>query len=182
MGGLTSLATKYLLMTFVFFSGYQGNTPTFSELKIERSSDFVRISSQLNEAFEEDFQTLFKSGKDIPIWFEVKLVEEKDVVVFNKFRHSVSYNPLTGFYTIYLEEENRYIKTKSFGKVKLIVSEVEYSFNYDFVFNKKYKIQVTSYLEKIYISSLDKEFNLKSLWRYNMPKIEKGFELDEKEN
>lgn len=179
MGAITGFVTKYALIALVMFSGYKGNAPIFSELLLEQTSHYIQVNSTLQNAFEEDFETLFQSGQEIPIWFDIKLYENKKIVSIDTFKHTVSYNPLSGFYVIYFEEDNNFLETNSFSSLKDLVSNIDYKLDFEFEYEKDYEVNIVSYLKKIYVRDLDKEFNLEALWKYKKPHNKKGFNFYE---
>lgn len=178
---MINFVTKYALMTIVLFSGYKGNSPFFSEIKLDKNIDYIIINSELKNAFKEDFKPLFRSGREIPVWFEVEVYENKQIVYLNKFRHIVSFDPLSKFYTISLEESNLKYRTSSLSDLKQMISALELQIEHDFDFSKNYEVVIRSYLKKVYLSSLKKEFDLNVLWRYQTPQIKKGFKFDAQE-
>ena len=76
-------------LSMVLFSSYQGNEAKFTYLNSMLFNDRIVISSELENAFDNDFTSIFKSGQKIEICFELKIYASKKVFHQEKFCHSL---------------------------------------------------------------------------------------------
>ena len=71
------LITGVLSLSMLLLSSYQGNEAEFSELYFSFLGDGVLLRTKLVNAFENDFEEIFKCGKTIDIFFKIELKQGK---------------------------------------------------------------------------------------------------------
>ena len=94
---------KYILkgvitFTLLVLSSYEGNDATFKALQINYLEGAIGIEVQLESAFENDFEEIFKTGKSIDIWFNTSVSSQGIVLEEQDFSHNVTYDPLLDSY------------------------------------------------------------------------------------
>ena len=168
---LNNIVSGIISFSMLLFSSYQGNKAEFEEIATERFSSGLLIKTRLINAFENDFEQVFKSGKRIDIYFhlKIKLSSKKEFV--RVFRHSVTFHPMQQYYSVFKEETEKNRQMETFEKVKETVSQFEFSFQNDL--NSELQIEISASLPKISIDSSEKEFDLMMLWNFQKPKIKK---------
>ena len=163
------LVTGVISLSMMLFSSYQGNEPKFARLNSVLSEDRILIFTKLENAFENDFEEVFKSGNEIFIYFTLS-IKQKDQSIFRRtFFHSVEYDPLLKQYFIELQEQEKKITSRSFDD--LIETITVFEFDYLGDFPDRVTVSLTAYLEKLYLDSLDKEYDLMLLWKLQKPQV-----------
>jgi len=177
---LGSLISKVYLNVLAFsvllFSNYTGNIVDFSSLLTKTVGDNLVCSTYLTNAFENDFDEIFKSGKEIRVWFEFRALKDNKVIHYEKFYHQVKWNAGKQEYQLNLQEQNYKTNTKSVKELKYLLSVVEYPF-YKANHNGNVVIEVNAYLPKIYLETISKEVDLMLLWKMKKPSIRKEVRL-----
>jgi len=153
----------------LLFSSYEGNIAEFGELNISYGKNRVIFKTELRNAFENDFEEVFKSGHTFEINFEIKLKSGSRILHEGTFIHSVKYDPMEQYYHVYLQDSERNILIADFNRLKEVISEIEYEYNGDIP--TRMKIYFTAYLNKMRLSNDYKEYDMMMLWKFKKPKI-----------
>jgi len=135
---------------------------------------------KLENAFENDFEEIFKSGQSIDIFFSVKIKLNNLLIHEEEFRHSIIFDPLTQLFSIELEDQDLSFTTNSYDELKIIISNIEYSFKDENI--KDCTITMSAYLPKIRLIALNKDFDLMMLWKFNQPELTVKLATDINEN
>ena len=91
-GGNKSMIGSLLYKTYLnivslsvlLFSNYVGNSVSFSPLSMQNVGDNIVCSAHLLNAFENDFEEIFKSGKEIRVWVVFKALNNSKIIHFEK--------------------------------------------------------------------------------------------------
>ena len=166
---------NYILKGVITFgllilSSYEGNDAKFSSLQISYLEGAVGVEISLDDAFENDFEEIFKTGKSIDIWFNTSVSSQGVILEEEEFSHCVTYNPLLDSYLLIKGSTNESIVCENFQCLVEELSKINWHFrrlrsvsNYDF--------NIYAHLDKIYFEDMDKEFNLMLLWKNKSPRL-----------
>ena len=155
--------------SMLLLSSYQGNEASFSNYTTSFLDDRMFLECKLENAFDNDFEEIFKSGQSIDIYFSIRISHGDVIIHEEEFRHSIIFDPLTQVFNIELEDQDLTSSTNSYEELKTIISNIEYSFEDENIHD--YKLTLRAYLPKIRLIALDKDFDLMMLWKYNEPKL-----------
>ncbi|MCD4797045.1 MAG: hypothetical protein K8R49_07760 [Candidatus Cloacimonetes bacterium] len=156
-------------LSMLFLSTYEGNDAAFAAITANFLGNNIYLKTQLINAFENDFEEIFKSGQKIDIFFEIKIKNNSAVIHTNEFKHSVVFDPMSQFFTIELEEQEKSLSMESYQQLLETISNVEYSYKGDEL--TEIDITLTSFLKKIHLESINKEYDMMMLWNFKKPKI-----------
>ena len=151
--------------SMLLLSSYQGNEASFSAYTTSFLDDRMFLECKL----ENDFEEIFKSGQSIDIYFSVKIGLEGLIIHEEEFRHSIIFDPLTQLFSVELEDQGLSCSANSYDELKIIISNIEYSFKDENI--QDYTLTIKAYLPKIRLIALNKDFDLMMLWKYNEPKL-----------
>ncbi|MCF7794668.1 MAG: hypothetical protein K9N09_12060 [Candidatus Cloacimonetes bacterium] len=163
------IITGVITLSMMLLSSYEGNNAKFDNVFASFVGSQIFVSAQLIDAFENDFEEVFKSGQRIEIFFNIKIFSEDLQIHDAEFRHAVLFDPLGKYYTVYLEEQQMQTTASNYEELKEIISNVEYSYN-----SVKYDgghILLSAYLKKIKLQSMQKEYDMMMLWKFKKPKV-----------
>ncbi len=166
--------------SMLLLSSYQGNNASFADYTTSFLDDKMFFECKLENAFENDFEEIFKSGQIIDIFFNVIIDLNGSVIHEEEFRHSIIFDPLTQLFSIELEDQDLTFSTNSYDELKNIISNIEYNFKDENI--KDCIINMNAYLPKIRLIALNKDFDLMMLWKYNEPKLTIDLAKDSNEN
>jgi hypothetical protein len=162
------LLANLVTISVFLFSSFKGNDVDFTALHVNNSGNYLILQTQLENSFDNDFQEIFQSGKQVDIWFNVEVKQSKNMLHKQLFRHSVQYDPLQSAYKVYLQEQHETRTLKNYTEMLQMISKVEYSLPSKPEW-KKIDIQIDSYLPSIRIESMNKDVNLMVLWKMKKP-------------
>ena len=155
--------------SMLLLSSYQGNEASFSAYTTSFLDDRLFFECKLENAFDNDFEEIFKSGQSIDIFFGV-IIELNNLIIHEEeFRHSIIFDPLTQVFSIELEDQDLSLSTNSYDELKIIISNIEYSFKDKNI--RDCSLMLNAYLPKIRLQALNKDFDLMMLWKYSKPKL-----------
>ena len=173
---------SYILKGVITFgllvlSSYEGNDANFRSLQVSNLDGAIGIELFLENAFENDFEEIFKTGKSIDIWFHASVSSKGVVLEEEDFSHNVTYNPLLDSYLLKKSLTNESIVCEDYQYLMLELSKVKWHFrrlrsvsDYDF--------SISSHLDKIYFEQMDKEFNLMLLWKNKTPRLKERIKVN----
>jgi len=173
---VTKVYFSVLAFSVLLFSNYTGNDAQFSNVNSRTIGDNIVFSTFLKNSFEHDFNEIFKSGKNIHIWFEFRVLKDNKIIHFEKFYHLVKWNASKGEYTVDLQEQNFKCSVKTNKELLYLISKVEYPF-YKSSFKGDVTVEFKSYLPKVYLETINKEVDLMLLWKMNTPSIRKDIKI-----
>jgi hypothetical protein len=183
MGVLFSqkLLASLVTVSVFLFSSFKGNDASFSTMQIHNSGNYLILQSNLVNSFDNDFQDIFQSGKQVDVWFNLEIKQNKNILYKQEFRHSVQYDHLSSVYKVFLEEQHQNISVKDYSEMIRLMSHIEYSLPSKHEW-KKIDIHLDSYLKTMRIESLKKEINLMVLWKLKKPECKESVDLKTNEN
>lgn len=166
--------------SMLLLSSYQSNEANFADYSISFLDDRMFLECKLENAFENDFEEIFKSGQTINIFFNIEININGEIIHEEEFKHTIIFDPLKQVFNIALEEQELTFVTDSYIDLKKIVSKIEYDYENEFI--KDGTLKINAYLPKIRLESLNREFNLMMLWKYNKPELVAKLESEYNEN
>ncbi len=158
-----------ITLSILLLSTYEGNDAAFTALSVDFLGNNIYIKTQLIDAFENDFEEIFRSGQKIDIFFKIKIKNNSAVIHTNEFKHSVVFDPMSQFFTIELEEQDKSFSTELYHELIEGISKIEYFYKGDKL--TEIDVTLTSFLKKIRLESINKEYNMMMLWNFKKPKI-----------
>jgi len=176
---LSKVVSGVISLSMMLLSSYEGNNANFSELVSLIFRNNIVFKTELVKAFDNDFESVFKSGKQIDIYFDVQIQIQGSDAFSETFIHSVLFDPLKQYYSVYLQEKDEELKTDNIKELKKMISKVEYS--YSGIRSNGMIVSITSYLPKIRLDDSSKNYDLMILWNFKKPKIQKTVLISEDE-
>lgn len=167
----SKIITGFISLSMMLLSSYEGNHARFSDINFSFLGDKIFISAQLESAFENDFEEIFKSGQQIDIYFNIEFKNGPNVIFSDEFIHSVIFDPLSQFFNITLEEQKENFTTDSYQQLIEKISQIEYTYENTELGNPV--VSLESSLKKIRLQSMKKKYDLMMLWNFKKPKTEK---------
>ncbi len=145
------------------------------------SDSGIRFEMQLVEAFENDFEEIFKSGKTISICFDLQVKQRNKVVYLASFKHLVQYDPMNQEFTVSCEDQHMSgVVIENYQEMIETISQVDYLMEGEFP--PHLDVEMTSYLEKMTLESLGKEYDMMILWKYKKPTLTQHLDKLQYEN
>lgn len=166
-----------ITFTLLVLSSYEGNDASFEAFQINYLDGAIAIEVQLESAFENDFEEIFKTGKSIDIWFNASVSSKGIVLEEEDFSHKVTYNPLLDSYLLKKGSTKDLVVCENFQCLVAELSKVQWHFrrlrsvsDYDFT--------IYAHLDKIYFEQMDKDFNLMLLWKNKTPRLSERIKVN----
>jgi len=153
----------------ILFSSFQGNKATFTSPEFVANQNRFYISTTLENAFENDFEDIIRSGEEIFIDFEIKLEKNSSVSKSIIFSHSIIYNAMDHSYTLKLEEHESEQHIFEYSDLLHRLSIIDYSFE-EYV-QEVNTITLTASIRNVNLPSLNKQYDMMMLWNFRKPKI-----------
>ncbi|MBI9031095.1 hypothetical protein JEZ13_03675 [bacterium] len=167
------------IITFglLVFSSYEGNDASFRSLRVNYYEGLIGIELNLDGAFENDFEEIFKTGKSIDIWFKVDVSSQGVVLEEELFSHNVTYDPLLDSYLLKRGSTDDSIICSSYNNLKEELSLIIWDFR-RLRSVDDYDLSITAYMEKIYFSENGDDFNLMLLWKNKTPRFKQKIRVN----
>ena len=181
LGLASKLVTGFINLTMLMFSSYQGNNVSFSDVFVYSDHQAIILRTELISAFDNDFEAIFRSGKPIIIYFDLQVREEKVSTETHSFAHIVLYHPLRSHYQISVGASENQIIVESYKEMIDLITSVTFHYNH-FGKSDLYHFTLTSYLGKIRLDTMDREFDLMMLWNFKQPSISFSYKVEEHED
>jgi hypothetical protein len=162
------LLANLVTISVFLFSSFKGNDANFSNINVHNSGNYLILQTQLVNSFDNDFQEIFQSGKQVDVWFNLEVKQSKDMLHKEVFRHSAQYDPLQSVYKVYLQEQHETRSVKTYQDMLKMISQVEYSLPSKPKW-KKIDIHFDAYLKSMRIESMKKDVDLMVLWKMKKP-------------
>ncbi len=177
---------NYILKGVITFgllilSSYEGNDARFSSLRLTYLEGAIGIELNLDSAFENDFEEIFKTGKSIDIWFHTSVSSKGVVLEEEEFSHNVTYDPLLDSYLLIKGSTNESIVCENYQCLVEELSKIKWHFR-RLKSVSDYDLDIYAHLDKIYFEDMDKEFNLMLLWKNKSPRLKERIKLDNARN
>lgn len=169
---VNGLLSVYMML----LSNYKGNYPQFQEMTLDLTGGILTVEARLSDAFENDFDEIFKSGKPIDIIFNLKIRDDRKVVDDFNFKHTVVYDNLNRVFHVYLEEQFLSQHLKSYNQMLDMISY--FLFQYSIPEGiRSFDVELSASLPRIYFDAIEREIDLMMLWYNRVPKISEKVEL-----
>lgn len=166
-----------ITFTLLVMSSYEGNDASFRALQVTYLEGAIGIDVEMDSAFDNDFEEIFKTGKSIDIWFNTSVSSKGTVLEEQNFSHNVTYNPLLDSYLLKKGSTNESIVCEDYQCLIKELSKVKWHFrrlrsvsDYDF--------SIDAHLDKIYFEQMDKDFNLMLLWKNKRPRMKERIKVN----
>ncbi len=166
-----------ITFTLLVLSSYEGNDATFKALQINYLEGAIGIEVQLESAFENDFEEIFKTGKSIDIWFNTSVSSQGIVLEEQDFSHNVTYDPLLDSYLLIKGSTNESLVCEDYQCLVKELSTIKWHFR-QLRSVSDYDFSINAHLEKIYFEQMDKEFNLMLLWKNKSPRLKERIKVN----
>src|SRR6056297_3130690 len=101
------IVSGLISISMALFSSYKGNDADFAFLHANLQENHITISAELENAFENDFEEIFKLGTDVYIYYHLEIENKTGEIFSSIFTHKVEYDPVLRRYFIDLSEQNK---------------------------------------------------------------------------
>jgi len=169
------VVTGIISLSMVLFSSYKGNQAKFENLMLDNNVNGVVIEATLTDAFENDFEDVFKSGSSVRVFFELKISQDKTVLYSDLFSHMVLYDPQSNLFTLELEEQDLTLTELTYKRMVDQLAHI--SCDVSEILPSSITVSITSFLPKMRLESVDQEYDMMILWNMKKPVIKREFNL-----
>jgi hypothetical protein len=167
------IMTSLVALTSLMFTSYKGNDVKIVNPEVLLNSNKLTVNTYLQDAFVNDFDQLFKSGKELKIYYNVELHVNNELELNKTFIHSVLFDPMDQTYDVFMEETASYVTCTTVEQLIPHLSDFNFSHYFDDGLPQRSKINVkiTVFLDKIKLTR-EKEFDLMMLWKFKRPQTQ----------
>lgn len=163
----------------MFYSTISGVIAEFEELKVRAKGDELVISARLVNCFSEDLDTIFKSGREIRIYYHVELLDATDgnPVEERTFYHAIRYSLVEDVYEIFHSNNEGRTAGLTLERAKemmSVIDDVAVFPSSGLSSGTPYTVKITAYIEKIRLPGMDEELNLMFYWNSLRPTVTSG--------
>lgn len=166
---LGKVYTGILTLSMVFFSNYTGNDVSFSDLFVDVSENSIYLTGSLVNAFENDFDEIFRSGIITTIYYDVSLRKQNKSVQDKQFTTSVKWDSSIQQWIVYYAEQDITFLTNDFQVLKKALSKFETVISLNTSEHDFLDIVITARLPEVHIPSIEKKVDLMLLWKLKHP-------------
>ena len=167
---LTSkIITGVITLSMLLLSSYEGNNAAFENFTATVLGSNIYIKANLVQAFENDFEELFKSGQRIDVFFKVDIRNSDGPVYQDEFKHSILFNPLKQIYVVFLEDQKTQMTASSLEELIEVISSIDYVCKCEGF--KEGNITLSSFLKKVRLKSIGREYDMMMLWKFKKPSV-----------
>jgi len=165
----TKILAGVVSLSMLLFSSFKGNDPLISSISTAKTGSYLYLKANLENAFENDFPSIFASGSKIPVHYDLVVHQGSRTVASHRITNTVKFDPTTGIYE--LKQGNKSpVFTESPEEVKRTLAAFEYSLAYQSAWNK-INVKLEAHLPKVHFQQLNKELDLMVLWKYKKPSV-----------
>jgi|GEM_PF-3628876 hypothetical protein len=154
----------------MLFSSYEGNHAAFSDVLIGHDADVIRIRTKLVNAFEHDFEQIFRSGSPVIVTYSLTVKRDGYVIDTLDYHNTILFDPMNRYFQIDAEAANYYTYTDSCEELRVIISQIDIFYDY-WGIEGTYSFDLMAYMDRITLESLEREFDPMLLWHNRTPKI-----------
>ena len=154
----------------LLFSSFEGNNAQFADVLIGHDTHAIRIRTALVHAFDNDFEQIFRSGSPIIITYTLNVRRGGTIIDTITYENMVIFDPMNRFFQIEAEAGNFYTFTDSCDELRAIISEVDIYYDHLGV-DGRYDFELSAHMDRVMLSSLEREFDLMMLWNYKRPQV-----------
>lgn len=171
------IVTAVISIGSLFYSTIPGINASIGDIELKNKGDQLVISSHLENCYTEELDQIFKSGKEIKIYFLAQLInsQKKKSIKDSTFYHSIRYTVLDDVFEVYHSESQQYFNNLYLQQAKTILSEIERYpvFSAEKLEEKTlYHIKITAWMGKIQLAGMDEPLNLMYYWNSIKPSSE----------
>ncbi|PID28179.1 MAG: hypothetical protein CSB55_05835 [Candidatus Cloacimonadota bacterium] len=172
---VTGLMTVSLLM----FGSHQVNDVKMTDPEISFESNKLTTSVYLQDAFANDFEQLFKSGKELKVYYRLELKVNDKPTLNQTFIHSVLFDPMAQMFDVFSEETS---SSFTCSDVKDVIGYLSFfncskEFPEGFPPGAKLNVKITSFLTEITMTG-DRKYDLMMFWKFKKPEAEAVFYIE----
>ena len=164
-----------LSFSAMLFSTFQGNTASFSDISISQDVSAIVIKTNLVDAFDNEFEHIFNSGKEIAVCIELEVRRERVLNELIVIYNTVCYDPVTKYYLIEQGTPDNRLIASNYKEMLIILSEIEICCNHLKIDN--YQFELKAHLEPVILETFEKEFDVMVLWNYKVPRVTFSYEV-----
>lgn len=158
-----------LTLGMFLFSSFEGNDASFSKPSLSYNNQSYILQTKLENAFENSFEEVLKSGEEIFIDFEIKLEENFFLHNTTSFYHSLKYNTMERTYSVNISELNQDYEVGSYEELLDVLSVIEFVIEKQQL-NPRY-LTLTASIRNIKLPTIDEKYDLMMLWNFQKPKL-----------
>ncbi|MCD4650548.1 MAG: hypothetical protein K8S56_02005 [Candidatus Cloacimonetes bacterium] len=177
------LISGIVTFTALLFSSYHGNDAQLSRLTLRHSLTDIQIESRLENAFEYDFEEIFKCGRDVDIWFRITIRHRGEVLRREHFVHKVIFDPMKQSFLVNLQEQQSETECRTMEELKLSVSSFITTIKMpdNIQLGETIEVELTAYLTEVTLPSINEKIDLMILWEYSEPTTKSRFKVGDYE-
>jgi len=169
MAGIMSLS-------LFLFSSYTGNDPSMRTLSGSVSNNYLQLSTVFDYAFDNDFTEVFKSGKQIPLYYRVEVRSAGGIVFQKTYYNSVSYDNMKGSYKVYQSGIGQSFELGSHNAVIAAMSSLACSIPIERKWGTA-TVALEAWLPTVEFPQIKRKVDLMVLWKYRRPTTKGTFNL-----
>ena len=155
-------------LSMLLFSSFKGNDPKMTNLGYRNSDSFLYVSGIMENAFDNDFPTIFASGTPISVIYDLEIRQGNRIVAKNSFRHTVNYNPATGIYELRKDGRGDLFRSDSVQDIMRHLSSFDFGIPHQPSW-AQVQIRIEARLPVVHFDTMNKEVDLMVLWKYKKP-------------
>ncbi len=163
-------------LSMFLFSSYTGNDPSLRPLSGFVNNSYLQINSFLDNAFDNDFGDVFKSGTQITVFYKVELRTTTGVVYKRTYQNSVVYDAMRNNYRVAQSGTGQSFTTTSFSEVVEYMSSIAFSVPVE----KRWvnvSTTVEAWLPTVNFPQINRNVDLMVLWKFRKPNIKGDFNV-----
>jgi len=168
MAGVLSLSS--LLST-------SGNTPVIRQPVYLKGGNYLQVNTRLENAFDNDFEDVFKCGKPIHIWYKVTARLGGKEVFNTTCRHSVLYDPMNACWQVYHSDTKSTEVITDYSHLLDCVSALRATIGVDPRWSAL-QVDMEAWLSEVELSGEKRTVNLMMLWKYKRPALSNTVHLN----
>jgi hypothetical protein len=170
---LGKVVNSAVSFTSLAFSSFVGNDAVLTQPSLTQNRNHVVIESTLLHAFDNDFDVIFRSGKEIEVWFVLTVEDDKRKVFEKYFTHKVKYDPMSRSFHVVLQERDGVLDTRNYNELLQAISRFEYAWNWRVCAKpgQDVKGKISAHMRKTKLDAGHDDFNLMMLWKYRKPEV-----------
>jgi hypothetical protein len=164
-------------MTMMMFSSYEGNNADFSQVLIGHNENAIRIRTNLVNAFENDFEPIFRSGSPIVISYTLIVKRDNSVIARDTYQNRILFDPMNRYFQIEAQAANHFTFVETCEELRLLISEVDIFYDH-WNISGTYHFQLSAHMDNVNLASLEREFDLMMLWHHKTPAISFSYTVE----
>ncbi|MFQ6612797.1 MAG: DUF4390 domain-containing protein [Fidelibacterota bacterium] len=171
------IVTAVISIGSLFYSTIPGTNASFTDLLLSIKGQQLVLSTHLENCFSDELDQVFRSGKEIKIYFRVELVQagNNKSVKDTTFYHSISYSVLDDVFDVYLTETETRYPNLNLEQAKEFLVEIE---GYRAITvdqlkkDRTYYLRLEAKMDKIKLQGMEEPLNLMFYWNSLKPVVQ----------